>query len=87
MWSIADPVVLFAVVLTSKSFWEENVLDESGFWMKVVLDEIFTFGKKVVLDEIFTFWMKVVVDELVFHASRHGDTLGQHQGHPLLQNG
>ena len=28
------------------------VLDESGHGMKVVLDEIFTFGMKVVLDEL-----------------------------------
>ena len=38
--------------------------------MKVVLDEIYTFGMKVVLDEIYTFGMKVVLDEIVFYHIR-----------------
>ena len=36
------------------------VLDESGIGMKVVSDEIFTFGMKVVLDEL-VFYPNVTV--------------------------
>ena len=34
------------------------VWDESGFGMKVVSDEIYTFGMKVVLDELAFYWTR-----------------------------
>ena len=41
------------------------VLDESGIGMKVVLDEIFTFGMKVVLDDLVFYRYSTSVLELL----------------------
>ena len=50
-------------------------VDESGIGVKVVLDEIFTFGMKVVLDELVVYPCKTLVFAVRF-SSRQSEVNG-----------